>query len=181
MGRKDDLYSILLAYINSFKFAQPLIICRGEAPWGEQQYNAVKGDTISDTMHKLSEEALIKALKDTVTEEVKNHTVTTTWKSAQGKFNSCYDTAAGVLGAEKMKTLNEAGVKKVECEIDTYVTIQIVKALAKRMKECEIATRKDSAKKDIAKPGKPQTFAKVFSATPIYKADYDFYKTEAVA
>jgi hypothetical protein len=176
--RKEDLYNILLAYINSFKFADPLKICRGDAPWSKEQYEAVPGDLISKTLHEQSEEALIKELKDTVTDEVAKHTVTTTWKSAQEKFNKCYDIAAGVLGAEKMKTLNEAGVKKVECQIDTWVTIQIVKALAKRMKECEIATRKDSAGKDIAQPKKAVTFAKVFSATPIAKPDYDFYMNE---
>lgn len=173
---KEKLYKILIAHINAFKFADPDKIARGEKPLDGSTYAGVKGDIISTTLHTLSKKALFDLLKEPVAEAIKNKTVTSTWKKAEDAYGTAYDLIKKVVSEEK---LNEGGIKPIKCDINTDITNAFIEALGKKMGETEIATRKAPADKDISKPGKPASFAVVFSNSPLHDKVYQSWQTEA--
>lgn len=171
------LYNICVTFINGYKFAEPAKIVRGSPPWNE--YSKVPGDTISTTLGTLASAELVKQLYPAVQEALKEHAVTSGWKKAETMYNGTVDLATSVVSKED---LEKAGIKKITCDIETYVTQEIVKALVKRMAKEEVSVRTmgggEKGEKDVTTPKKPISFAKLFSPVGLYESDYKFWENE---
>lgn len=176
-AKGPELYNICVAFINGFKFAEPIKIVRGDAPWSEAQYKNVPPDTISTTMMTLAAQPLCQQMCPTVKAAIKDHLVTTGWDKAWKAYDAAYKKIATVV---KEDMLLKAGVKPVTCDLDVYITFEIFKALEKYMKEEEGRIRANSAGKDIHKPGKPVGFAAVFSTQTLTEDSYKAWEMENV-
>lgn len=175
--KRASLYNTCVGYINGFQFADPLMIVRGIPPWNEESYKKVKPDTISTTMMTLAQVPLCQLLMPEVKDAIKDHLVTTGWDKAWGLYDTAYKTVTKVI---KEETLAKAGIKPLELNLTEYITNEIFKELQVMMQKREGEIRADSTNKDVHKPGKPLSFAAVFSTKSLYEDDHKLWLQERV-
>lgn len=175
--KRASLYNTCVGYINGFQFADPLTIVRGVPPWNEESYKKVKPDTISTTMMTLAQVPLCQLLMPEVKDAIKDHLVTTGWDKAWGLYDTAYKTVTKVI---KEETLAKAGIKPLELNLTEYITNEIFKELQVMMQKREGEIRADSTNKDVHKPGKPLSFAAVFSTKSLYEDDHKLWLQERV-
>lgn len=175
VAKKVELYNTCVAYINTFKFKDPVKISRGTIDGSG--FAGVKGDAISSDLAELTADALYDKMVGDVTAAIKEHAVTKAWEAAQKAYTAAYEAMAKVIKEEDMA---KAGIKPVRCDLNMYITIQIWLALAKLMAAEEATVRKDadSGKKDITMPKKPISFKTVFSDTALTNFHYDTWASE---
>jgi len=154
---KTDLYNICVKFINLYKFAEPHKLVASEDK-----------TVISNTLATLACADLAKDLKPKVEEAVKTKTVTKAWAAVEDGYNSCLELAKKFVSEDDLK---KAGLEKVSCDINEYITIEIIKALAKKMGEKETEVRKMGEKDPtiedkVGPPFKPNAFKEIFQAAP---------------
>lgn len=172
---QDELRNVFFGVINGIQFDFPHTICRGQAPWNKESYEAVAADTISNTLMGLAKDDLQAKLLPVVQAGLENHLVLTGWTAAITKFNTAH---AAALNVFREDFLVKAGVKKIEFDVAKHICQEIQKQMHEKMCQAEKETRASPQNKDITEPRKPVSFAMVFSAEPLYQTTYDVWKHE---
>merc|ERR1719482_712745 len=87
--KEKELYNICVAYINSYRFEEPLNLTRGTIDGSG--FKLVPGDAISKSLATISANALCDKLQPEVTAAIKEHLVTTGWEKAQKAYTAAYN------------------------------------------------------------------------------------------
>jgi hypothetical protein len=151
---KEVLYNICEKFIKLYKFVEP-----------HKLVESSDKEVISTTLANLACADLAKDLKPKVEEAIKTKTVTKTWAAAEEGYNECLELAKKFVSEDDLK---KAGLEKISCDINEYITVEIIKALAKKMGEKEKSVRGDPTIEDKIVPAKPKAFKEIFQAGGSY-------------
>jgi len=176
-------YSALLGafsnFINNYKFSNSLALIRGPEPYGQEQYQNVDKDGITQGLLKASLKEMVVAMLPTVTEEVANHLTTKSWKSMLECNQSCCGVIKSLISkSDRLSPLN-AYVEKLEAttDLDMHITGEICTGLLKLMSAREDAIRNASDTITSTHSKQNKSFQVVFSGTIIMQSHYQAFKS----
>jgi len=172
---KDEMVKVFVDFINKYGFPEAMKVVRGQnaggiemkAPYGDKEYNAVAGDSISKSLIGLAETEILALLSPITTKAVLAHDVTSTWTTAIQAYNATFDALAPLVDMEK------AQIGRITASLEDQTTKAIYTKIGEMMMETEKATRLNSAGQKVPKP---LVFAKIFSGTPLTILDYADWK-----
>lgn len=140
-------------------FDDPVFLVRGQSPHGQAEYDAAQPDGITDNMMTKVDMSLYVAIIDQVKVEMDKHATVKNWNSAIESYNSAAERAKD-MGCE---------VKPIELDIQMYITVEVVKEIARLMADKEKLVRQSS---DGVCKNFPGTFSVMFSGKPYDESNY---------
>jgi len=149
----NDILKVYADFINNYKFADSLALCRGAEPFGPDEYNACAGDAISSSLTAASVQDLAKLMLPIVQTEIDKHAITKAWDLVIDSTNAAYDFI------RQYAVLENFGLEKTDLDINIYIVTETILGLGELMGKEEAAIRVNPQ----GKSRRPETFAVVFS------------------
>lgn len=150
--KKDKINEISAGFIQKLPLGtggKALEICRGKAPHGMPEYQAVPPNSIIAFMATQNANDWVQVLQPEIADAIQKHTVTKVWKSLIDNYNSLSDQIAKLDIAKQFSI----ELKPIALDLNNYIVIEMVKELARIMGEDEATIRKagthQAAKKKI--------------------------------
>jgi len=161
-AKKNEIKEAFVNFINGLDpegSGKAIELVRGQEPWGAAEYAAVPSGAVTDFLCRVQAEEITTLLQGIVDEEIKKHAVTKNWDAAISKYNA----TAKMVGDNSF--MEKSGVKMapVQLNLSKHIVSQCVEQIVGFMNEEEKKVRADPSNKSPT----PETFAKVFSGSPL--------------
>lgn len=169
----SDVLKVFCDFINNYKFANALVLIRGQDPYEASQYAAANKKGISEALIKSSAKEIIDKIFPKVEPAIKKHSTTKYWDSMLDANKSVCEKLRSI--ADKHSLLNNLNslVDKLETTTDLpcHITEEIVTGIMDLMSSKEEVLRNDSSG-SATHSKKDHTFMVVFSGTKMMESHY---------
>merc|ERR1712232_924663 len=159
--KKDEMIEVYIKLIQGWEFTEPVKMVRSPS----------SKDAISKWLAQAGAKQIAKKIHPVAEEELRNHNVTLFWNAWNEAFNYCHECFSKVVA-----DLDSRGIKKIQFDVDEYITEEIVKDIQGDMGRHEVKLRENPVNQDTKRIGsyepRPQSFAKIFSSNQLYEADF---------
>jgi len=159
--KKSEIEAVFASQIQALDLKTEMTavtLVRGSEPYGEAEYQAVPGDSLSQFLLTKARSGLEAEMATAVGEAIKANGAMQAWGTAIGKYNA----AVAKLEAMGLKA------QPIKLDLQQYIVAQTVTSIGTAMGKAETEIRKaPQGKSDF-----PVTFAKVFSGTKFSPSVY---------
>lgn len=164
-AKKEQIWRVFELYIGNMKILDdPVLLCRGSAPYGEKEYAAAKKDAITGYLIDKADSSLTRQLLDEIQEEIQNHKGMKAWQDGIDKYNA---------GVEKVASMScDLKLAPIELNLAEYICEQIIKELGVRMGAKEAEVRANSTGQAYGEQWRQEIFEVVFSEKMITQNHY---------
>lgn len=161
----DKIMEVYQKVIDECIFNKAFELCRGEAPFGQAEYDACASDRVTKCFNGASASLLEAPLLAAVQDNLSSSSLVESWDSTIGKFNA----ANAELG--KNELTKQFQTTPIELDIKKYIVQQIIISLGELMGKQEAAHRKNPA----AVASDDETFCIIFSGATVMPTHYSAF------